>query len=54
VVFNAEMQRERLIEAGLPEDVAPFLDLRDTRKLDEPELQRVAEARRQRVMSGGA
>lgn len=53
VVFNAEMQRERLLQAGLPEDVAPFLDLRDTRKLDEPELQRVAEARRQRVMSGG-
>jgi membrane protein len=54
VVFNAEMQREQLLQAGLPEDVAPFLDLRDTRKLDEPELQRVEEARRQRVMLGGA
>jgi membrane protein len=52
VVFNAEMQRERLLQAGLPEDVQPFLDLRDTRKLDEPELQRVEEARRQRVMLG--
>jgi membrane protein len=53
VVFNAEMQRERLLQAGLPEDVAPFLDVRDTRKLDEPELQRVEEARRQRVMLAG-
>lgn len=53
VVFNAEMQRERLLRAGLPEDVAPFLDLRDTRKLDEPELQRVAEARRQRLTAAG-
>jgi membrane protein len=47
------MQRERLLQAGLPEDVAPFLDVRDTRKLDEPELQRVEEARRQRVMLAG-
>jgi membrane protein len=54
VVFNAEIQRERLLQAGLPEDVAPFLDLRDTRKLDEPERQRVAEARRQRLTLGSA
>lgn len=53
VVFNAEMQRERLLQAGLPEHVAPFLDVRDTRKLDEPELQRVEEARRQRLTVGG-
>jgi membrane protein len=46
--FNAEMQRERAIEAGLPEDVEPFADVRDTRKLDEREKQRVAEAARVR------
>lgn len=49
VEFNAEMQRERLLQAGLPASVSPF-DVRDTRKLDEPERQRVAEARRQRPM----
>lgn len=53
VQFNAEMQREWLLQAGLPEQVAPFLDVRDTRKLDEPELQRVTEARRQRLTVGG-
>jgi membrane protein len=52
VVFNAEVQRERLVQAGLPEDVAPFLDLRDTRKLDEPELERVAAARSRRMTLG--
>lgn len=46
--FNAEMQRERAIEAGLPEDLEPFGDLRDTRKLDDREKQRVAEAARVR------
>lgn len=54
VTFNAEMQRARLVQAGLPENIAPFLDVRDTRKLDEPERQRVAEARRQRPMYRGA
>jgi membrane protein len=54
VQFNAEMQRERLVQAGLPEHVAPFLDLRDTRKLDEAELERVDEARRHRLTVGGA
>jgi membrane protein len=44
--FNAEMQRQRAIEGGLPEDVEPFADLRDTRKLDEREKKRVAEAAR--------
>ena len=44
--FNAEMQRQRAIEAGLPEDVEPFAELRDTRKLDEREKERVAEAAR--------
>jgi membrane protein len=32
--FNAESQRERAIEGGLPSDVEPFAELRDTRKLE--------------------
>ncbi|PZS14996.1 MAG: ribonuclease BN [Pseudonocardiales bacterium] len=44
--FNAECERQRAIEGGLPADVEPFAQLRDTRKLDEPEKQRVAEADR--------
>jgi membrane protein len=42
--FNAELQRERALRAGLPEDVEPFVDVRDTRKLDEPEKKRVQRA----------
>jgi membrane protein len=41
---NAEMQHQRLIEAGLPEDIEPFPELRDTKKLSEDEKDRVAEA----------
>jgi membrane protein len=32
--FNAEVERGRQIEAGHPEDEEPFLEPRDTRKLD--------------------
>jgi membrane protein len=32
--FNAELERGRQIEAGHPEDEEPFLEPRDTRKLD--------------------
>ena len=46
--FNAETQRERAIRAGLPEDVEPFAELRDTRKLNDPEKRRVEQARRTR------
>jgi membrane protein len=46
--FNAEIQRERAIRAGLPEDVEPFAELRDTRKLNDPEKRRVDQARRTR------
>jgi membrane protein len=46
--FNAEIQRERAIRAGLPEDVEPFAELRDTRKLNDPEKRRVEQARRTR------
>jgi membrane protein len=50
--FNAELQRERAIRAGLPEDVEPFAEVRDDRKLDDEEKERVEEARRirQRTM----
>jgi membrane protein len=33
--FNAEVERGRQIEAGHPEDKEPFLEPRDTRKLDD-------------------
>jgi membrane protein len=33
--FNAEVERGRQIEAGVPEDREPFLEPRDTRKLDQ-------------------
>lgn len=46
--FNAETQRERAIRTGLPEDVEPFAELRDTRKLNEPEKRRVERAQRTR------
>jgi len=52
--FNAETQRERAVEAGLPEDVEPFAELRDTRKLDDPEKRRVEEAGRVRSESIGS
>jgi membrane protein len=32
--FNAELERGRAIEAGHPEDVEPFVEPRDTRKMD--------------------
>jgi membrane protein len=35
--FNAELQRERAIRAGMPAHLEPFAELRDTRKLDEPQ-----------------
>ncbi|WP_375490537.1 YihY/virulence factor BrkB family protein [uncultured Jatrophihabitans sp.] len=42
--FNAETQRERALRAGLPEDVDQFNELRDTRKLDEPQKREAEEA----------
>jgi membrane protein len=44
--FNAETQRERALRAGLPEDVEPYAEVRDTRKLDDPEKERVEDAHR--------
>jgi membrane protein len=34
--FNAELERGRAIEAGMPEDREPFVEPRDTRKMDNP------------------
>ena len=46
---NAELDRARAIETeGLPEDVEPFAEPRDTAKMDEQEKQDVEEARAQR------
>ena len=44
--FNAETQRERALRAGLPDDVEPYAEVRDTRKLDDPERERVEQAHR--------
>jgi membrane protein len=49
--FDAETQRERAIRAGMPADVEPFAELRDTRKLDDEEKRRVEQADRQRRTS---
>ncbi|HET9967602.1 MAG TPA: YihY/virulence factor BrkB family protein [Streptosporangiaceae bacterium] len=46
--FNAELQRERAIRTGVPDDLEPFAELRDTRKLDDPEKERVEKAERTR------
>jgi membrane protein len=42
--FNAETQRQRAIDAGLPEDHEPYVELRDTRKLNDAQTRRVEEA----------
>ncbi|MGI8762025.1 MAG: YihY/virulence factor BrkB family protein [Jatrophihabitantaceae bacterium] len=54
--FNAESERERMIRAGMPEDLEPYVELRDTRKLDEPEKRRVEDADRvrERSVEGGS
>jgi len=52
--FNAESQRQRAIQAGLPEDVEPFAEVRDTRKLGDSEKRRVEEAGRIRESALGS
>jgi membrane protein len=46
--FNAETQRERAIRAGMPHDLEPFAEVRDTRKLDDPQKEEVDHAARVR------
>jgi membrane protein len=41
---NAEFEHARAMADGLPEDVRPFAELRDTRKLDEGERRAVEKA----------
>lgn len=43
---NAELERERAIVQGLPEDVEPFAEPRDTRKLSDDHRQRADRATR--------
>lgn len=45
---NAELQHQRAIDAGLPADVEPFVELRDERKLNPDEKQRVEQAQQRR------
>ncbi|MCK9249185.1 MAG: YihY/virulence factor BrkB family protein [Solirubrobacteraceae bacterium] len=42
--LNAELERSRQIEAGLPATTEPFLEPRDTRAMDEDERRRVEHA----------
>jgi membrane protein len=42
--FDAERKREQLMQAGLPPDLEPFVEVRDTRKMDEPERRRIGAA----------
>jgi membrane protein len=51
--FNAEIQRQRMLEAGMPADVDPYLELRDTTKLDDAETTRVEQAARERQRTVG-
>ncbi|MDQ2796245.1 MAG: YihY/virulence factor BrkB family protein [Actinomycetota bacterium] len=46
--INAETQRQRAIEAGMPEDLEPFAEVRSTKKLEDTETERVEEAARVR------
>jgi membrane protein len=42
--FNAETEHQKAVDAGLSDDVEPFVEVRDTRKLSEGEQSRVSEA----------
>ncbi|MGI8678719.1 MAG: YihY/virulence factor BrkB family protein [Jatrophihabitans sp.] len=50
---NAETQRQRAIEAGMPEDLEPFADVRSTKKLEDTETERVEHAARVRKTTMG-
>lgn len=51
--FNAELERERAIAQGLPEDVEPFAEPRDTRKLSDDYRQRAETSARARRAAQG-
>ena len=46
--INAELEHGRAIAEGLPPDVQPFAEARDTRKLDDEETEEVEDATRRR------
>lgn len=48
--FNAETERQRLVHAGLPDDIDPYLPLRSKHKLDDVQSRRTAEAEQARRM----
>jgi membrane protein len=45
---NAELERARAIGGGLPDDVTPYVEPRDTKKLSKAEQKQVAEVAKQR------
>lgn len=47
--FNAETEHQQAIQAGLPEQVEPFVAVRDTRKLSDDERDRVTAAEGERT-----
>ncbi|MDQ6688094.1 MAG: YihY/virulence factor BrkB family protein [Actinomycetota bacterium] len=49
--FNAESEHQRVIQAGLPEDVQPFVEVRDTSKMSPDQQEQVVDAERQRVQA---
>ncbi len=53
--LNSELERERAVEQGLPEEVEPFAEPRDTRKMSEEQRRAVEESlevRRRTIGSG--
>jgi membrane protein len=53
--FNAETHRELAIRSGMPADLEPFAELRDTRKLEDPQREAAehADEVRSRTMRSG-
>jgi membrane protein len=49
--FNSEIQRQQAIEGGMPDDIEPFMELRDTRKLDDAQTERAEQAHEARHAS---
>lgn len=45
--LNAELERARAIEAGLPADAEPYVDVRDTKKMDPKEREQAEATSRQ-------
>jgi membrane protein len=50
--FNAEAEHQRAMEAGLPQDVEPFVAVRDIAKLSDDERHRVSAADEARAKVG--